>query len=81
MSQQLANMLEALETAGENVAKALVNDYPVGGSVSWERGGKIYTGHVTGHSYSDRIKVMNGTTLADYWIHASDIERAWRAGR
>jgi hypothetical protein len=76
MSKDLLTVRQGLRVAEKLLADVLQRDYPIGGTVRWERGGRIHRGRVVMHGHFDRIRVRNEATEAALWIHAGDICRA-----
>lgn len=72
MSKRLLKALDAQRRAEDAVAAILKADYPVGAEIAWDWADRAQYGVVSMHSShsSDRIKVINGGTGKELWIHA-----------
>lgn len=73
----LSDAREALFRAERRITEVLKTQWPVGSTIQWRRGGSlpmaIQIGVVTQHSGGNRIKVRNGLTDREFWIHDYDI--------
>lgn len=77
----LGKSLIDLRHAEETVRATMCRAYPVGGVVSWERGGHIHGGTVVRHSpYYPELWALNGRTGREVKVSASSIYRAEKEG-
>ena len=75
MTGNLAEAYAKLRAAQAAYYRTIRYEYPVGGSLHYQRGGagRVLCGIVLRHDYEDRLKVRNVETGAEYWIVASYI--------
>lgn len=73
MSKALAKAIEARDKADDDITRILVQDYPVGDPITWDRNG-IHTGVVVMHSsMGQQIKVKSSKSGKEYWIYCDGI--------
>lgn len=73
MSARLVNAIAGRKAAQQHVQRVLESDYPVGAAVTWERGGRRFSGRVDRLCFGERLHVVNDATGRVSTISASDI--------
>ena len=71
--------LQEVREAEKRAAIVMLNHYPVGSDVAWDRGGHTQYGTIlvtNNYRAGDRFKVRNDATGKEYWITFYDIQCA-----
>lgn len=68
--------IKRVRAAKEDLSAEVANEFPLGGEVSWEKGGHVQCGIVLNHGGIGRtghLRVENERTGARYWITMYDV--------
>ncbi|MEE9598180.1 MAG: hypothetical protein V3V96_15520 [Acidiferrobacterales bacterium] len=75
MNLKVRNALRAIDDARSRLRYILMNEYPIGTSIEWQRGtAQVAEGLVLEYApEGNRVKVRNTFSGKEFWIYARDI--------
>jgi hypothetical protein len=74
-------VLDEVHLAQKRACAVIHSAYPVGGEITWERGGHLQHGIVLSnstHGSGDSFRVRNSRTGKEYWIDFYNVQLASR---